>query len=230
MKCPNCGSQTEREHQPFCGKCGCRLIPNQSQPPKQSDRTNKPKPIVLFACGAAVLMLLFSLILGLVPDSPLLKADKPEPASTLPAATMPPTTQEAALPEQETTAPSLPEGYLPYISYSKERVTLHDGSLQIQIGALIFDEEVKNCQQMTIYMDITMNAGTNCKDWQVWGRVNGSFQKIAKIYHPAGDGIHTQTIEFDTPVTIDALAITPTIPGGYSWSSLYILYDIWTEV
>lgn len=227
MNCPNCGKQNDNNNR-FCGKCGHQLISNRPQPQK---KPKKSKPIVLIACGATLLVLLFSLILWLVSNSSSPKNDKPEPTATLSVATMPPpTTQETTLPEQETTAPTLPEGYLPYISYSKERVTLHDGSLQIQIGALIFDEEVKNCQQMTISMNITMNAGTNCKDWQVWGRVNGTFKKIAKIYHPAGDGSHTETIEFDTPITIDALAITPTIPGGYSWSSLYVIYDVWSAV
>ena len=104
-----------------------------------------------------------------------------------------------------------------------ESVTLRDGSSTLTVHAVAFTQELTRCKKMTVNMDVTMNANTQCKDWQVWGRVGGQFVKLDRISLPNGNGATTQTVTFNPPVTLDAIAVTPTIPGGYSWSmSLYV--------
>lgn len=121
------------------------------------------------------------------------------------------------------------EGYVGDLSGQWESVHLQDGRSSLSVSALAFSKTIYNCTQMTIHMDVTMNAGTNCKDWQLWGRCGNSFVKLTKIYLPAGDGYTSQTITFDSPITFDAVAVTPTIPGGYSWSLALSVTDVWVE-
>ena len=108
-------------------------------------------------------------------------------------------------------------------------VNLKDGSSILNVSALAFTKTVYNCTSMTVNMNVTMNAGTSCKDWQIWGRNGDTFVKIGKIYLPNGDGYVSQTINFASPVTFDAIAVTPTIVGGYSWSLGLSITDVQTK-
>ena len=108
-------------------------------------------------------------------------------------------------------------------------VNLKDGSSILNVSALAFTKTVYNCTSMTVNMNVTMNAGTSCKDWQNWGRNGDTFVKIGKIYLPNGDGYVSQTINFASPVTFDAIAVTPTIVGGYSWSLGLSITDVQTK-
>lgn len=127
----------------------------------------------------------------------------------------------------ETQSPAA--GYIGDLNGEWESVHLQNGTSSLNVYALAFSKTIYNCTQLTILMDVTMNAGTNCKDWQLWGRNGNSFVKLAKIYLPAGDGYTSQTITFDSPVTFNALAVTPTIPGGYSWSMGLAVTDVWVK-
>lgn len=128
-----------------------------------------------------------------------------------------------------TTGEKLRTGYLGTPSGRSQKTTLHDGSFTLNIHAFVLDETVRDCKELTVDMSVEMKAGTKCRDWQLWGRNNGYFQKIGKIHLPDGDGDICQTLTFDTPVTFDAVAITPTIPGGYSWSLWFEITDVWVE-
>lgn len=121
------------------------------------------------------------------------------------------------------------DGYVGDLNGQWESVHLQDGNNSLRVSALAFTQTIYNCTEMTVNMNVTMNAGTNCKDWQLWGRSGNSFVKLAKIYLPAGDGYISQTITFDSPVTFNAIAVTPTIPGGYSWSMGLSVTDVWTN-
>lgn len=110
-----------------------------------------------------------------------------------------------------------------------ESVHLNDGSFSLNVSALVFPETIYNCTKMTVNMDVSMNAGTSCKDWQLWGRTGNKFVKLEKIYLPNGNGRGSETVEFDSPISFDAIALTPTIPGGYSWSLALAITDVWTE-
>lgn len=121
-----------------------------------------------------------------------------------------------------------PEGYIAELQGEYESVHLSDGNFSLNIHAMVFPEMVYNCYEMTVNMQVEMNAGTSCKDWQLWGRTGGKFVKLEKLYLEAGNGFLSQTVTFDTPVSFDALAITPTVPGGYSWSLVMLFTDVWT--
>lgn len=121
------------------------------------------------------------------------------------------------------------DGYVGDLNGQWESVHLQDGNSSLSVSALAFSQTIYDCTEMTVNMNVTMNAGTNCKDWQLWGRSGNRFVKLAKIYLPAGDGYTSQTITFDSPVTFDAIAVTPTIPGGYSWSMGLSVTDVWVD-
>lgn len=120
-------------------------------------------------------------------------------------------------------------GYTASLDGWWEQVSIKDGSLTLDVSALCFAETVYNCTGLTVIMDVTMNAGTNCKDWQLWGRSGNTFTKLAKVYLPAGDGYTSQSITFDKPVTFDALVLAPTIVGGYSYSISMGITDVWSD-
>lgn len=140
-----------------------------------------------------------------------------------------PTTAPTAAPATEPPVTTVPAGYIGDLDGEWESVHLQDGNSSLKVYAMAFSETIYNCTEMTILMNVTMNAGTSCKDWQVWGRSGNSFVKIAKIYLDAGDGYTSQTITFDKPVTFNAIAITPTVPGGYSWSMGLAVTDVWVK-
>ena len=118
-----------------------------------------------------------------------------------------------------------PDGYIDVLEGHWEEIYLDDGASSIQGHAKVFDKTVYNCTEMTVVMELEMHNNTNCKDWQIWGRNGGSFTRIGKLHHEAGNGNGSFVIKFDTPVTFDAIALTPTIPGGYSWSLGFYLKD-----
>lgn len=150
--------------------------------------------------------------------------------STTPAATTPapaPTTPATVATEPPTTETTLPSDYIAELSGHWSGVHLVDGNSNLNVSAYVFNDGPVYCRQMTINMLVTMNAGTNCKDWNLWGRVGGEFKKLEKLYLPDGDGFGSQTVYFDTPVYLDAVVVTPTIPGGYSWSLGLSVTDVW---
>ena len=123
----------------------------------------------------------------------------------------------------------MPEGYIAKLSGSKEKVTLRDGYSTLNVYALVLSEKIENCKELTVNMSVEMKSGTHCSDWQLWGRTGTKFKKIGSVYLPGGDGDTSQTVTFSTPVSFDALVITPTIPGGYSWSLAFSITDVWVK-
>lgn len=126
--------------------------------------------------------------------------------------------------------PAQPEtGYTAALNGYWEQVNLVDGNFNLNVNAMSFYETVYDCTGLTVNMDVTMNAGTSCKDWQVWARSGNTFVKIGKIYLPAGDGYVSQVLVFPDPVTFDSIAVTPTIVGGYSWSMGLSITDVYSK-
>lgn len=133
-------------------------------------------------------------------------------------------------PEDDDAEPEVDDdSYIAELTGQWEDVHLKDGNSSLNVSAQVYSRTVYNCTQMTVNMNVEMNAGTSCKDWQVWGRSGGTFVKIAKVYLAAGNGQTSQTITFSSPVTFDAITITPTAVGGYSWSMGFSLTDIWMQ-
>lgn len=129
----------------------------------------------------------------------------------------------------QTTGEKLKGGYLGTPAGEMEETVLRNGSFTLNTHALVLKEAITNCKELSVDMSVEMHNGTKCTDWQLWGRKNGSFQKIGTVYLPNGDGDICQTISYDTPVSFDAVVLTPTIPGGYSWSLWFEIKDVWVE-
>lgn len=122
-----------------------------------------------------------------------------------------------------------PEGYVGDLLGYKEKVTLRDGYSTLNVHALVLFDKVERCKQLTINMSVEMKAGTSCTDWNLWGRSGGKFRKIGSVYLPGGDGDTSQTVYFSDPVSFDAVVVTPTKPGGYSWALGFTVTDVWVK-
>ena len=119
-------------------------------------------------------------------------------------------------------------GYIEEVPGDYEGVYIKDNNLDINAQAFVFTEPVLDCYEMTLHMNAEMLAGTKCKDWQVWLRINGEFVKFEKVHLEAGGGYHYETYTFDDPISFDAVAITATVPGGYSYYMGIAVTDVWT--
>lgn len=120
------------------------------------------------------------------------------------------------------------ENILAYYDWDWIDATIQEGSSTLTVSAAGFNHTLRNVKSFTVYMDVEMYANTSCKDWQVWIRRSGSYERAAKIYLPDGKGEVTQTVTLSSPASFDAIAITPTVPGGYSWSMTLGLSDFRT--
>lgn len=198
MICPKCG-HTNDDGNLYCGRCGGKLRKKQGNG------------------GLKVIIVVLCIIIAMQAIR-LAENKSASGSSEVPENTV--LKEEASGTPVTTQADSK---HLDYVDGDWKSVTLRDGSSTLTVHAVAFTQELTRCKKMTVNMDVTMNANTQCKDWQVWGRVGGQFVKLDRISLPNGNGATTQTVTFNPPVTLDAIAVTPTIPGGYSWSmSLYV--------
>ena len=209
--------------------------PVKNAPPKTPQKKSLPGWLIPAVAGIVAVLGIIVCIVSVTGKAPAQDVTVTEPAlqavpvETAPKATTPKvTTPPATEPKPEpTTEPTQPQNYIPYVEGHWERTKLKDGNSNLNVSALVFTDELVRCEELTVNMEVSMNAGTKCKEWQVWGRVNGQFQKIAKISLPAGDGVGISTITFDTPLTFDAIIVAPTVVGGYSWSMSLYITDAW---
>lgn len=149
------------------------------------------------------------------------------PKETEPAPIIESQNTQPAVIETQSAQPTVPKGYLAYVDGSWENHTIHDGSFTLNTYSFVFSQKLQQCRELTVNLDVSMKAGTKCKNWQLWCRIDGQYKKIAKIDLPDGDGRTSQTITFDDPLTFDAVIITPTVIGSYSWSLGFTLTDVW---
>lgn len=216
MYCPN-GHQN-REGANFCRICGVPL----NTPGGKSGKSSRSVFVVI---GIIALVLAG---IGMMAN-----ADKPEetPAVTTPAVEAPVITPPTEVPTYEPTyAPATePDNYIAQVSGRFESVRIQDGSSTLNVHAFVFNETLVRCEQMTIYMEVEMQNGTKCYDWNVWVRRNGTFEKYTKIHLDSGDGALEETVYFSTPTTIDAVVVTPTVAGGYSWKMSLGIFDVWLD-
>lgn len=97
-----------------------------------------------------------------------------------------------------------------------ESVTVED----VDGHALVLDSRLTGVTAFDLAMDVEMKANTRCENWDVWVRSSrsGSFEKVGSIYLSGGNGYASKTIRLSSAMNVDAVIVTPTIPGGYSWS------------
>ena len=95
---------------------------------------------------------------------------QPAPAETTPKTTTPKATvPKATEPKPEpTTKPTQPKNHIEYVDGYWESTNLKDGNFSLNVHALVFYTPLVRCREMTVNMEVSMNAGTKCKEWQVW--------------------------------------------------------------
>lgn len=112
---------------------------------------------------------------------------------------------------------------IPYIEGHWESAKIKTGSSIFTISGWVFDRPM-SLKKVNIAMNVSMNRGASCREWQLWGRVNGKYIVLGQIYLPNGDGYTEAEVEWSGYKTIDALAIAPTIVGGYSWTMNFLAW------
>lgn len=234
MICPKCGYNNSSENM-YCGQCGIKL---------DSKRNNgRILPVIIVAVCAAVVMLMIVLLISdvifkaepsmefneanyMASEAVESTANKIQEKVTTPVESLIEPEPETIV-ETQSTQPTIPDGYISFVDGGWENITLKDGNSNINTHAFVFSQELIQCSELTINLEVSMKAGTKCKEWQLWGRVDEKFQKIAKISLPDGDGSTSQTVKFDNPISFDAIVVTPTVVGGYSWSLGLSVTDVW---
>lgn len=225
MLCPN--GHPNRDGARFCRVCG---VPMSRQPAKK--KSSKSGVIAIVAVVLAVLA-----GIGMMAN-----ADKPESAPSVekpvitppaapeaPAATEAPVVPEFTVPPVTLAPPTEPDNYIAEINGRFESVRIQDGSSTLNVHAFVFYKKLERCEELTLHMNVEMQNGTKCYDWNVWVRRNGTFEKYTKLYLPGGDGALQETIYFSTPATIDAIVVTPTAAGDYSWKMSMGISDVWLD-
>lgn len=204
--------------------------------PTEKHSKSAPSAWLVPTVSILVVCLLFG---ALLPTMASKSAGKRDSAETIPVSGSPETTASPAYDApnddldsydnsevQATDATAEPSNYIDSLQGDWQTVSLD--SSHTDASAIVFTQKIR-CTKMTVNIKIEMNYGARCKDWQLWARIDGKWQKLEQISLPDGNGSTTHTVTFDTPTNLDAVSITPTIVGGYSWTEWLWLSDIWTE-
>lgn len=134
----------------------------------------------------------------------------------------------AELPQGQTTITEMTlPGYRSSVNgeWAAEKVQIN----QSNVGLFVLEEPLTLCKELTVAIDVELYAGASCNDWIVWGRINGSMQEIGRINLPDGKGMGFEIISLPQARTIDAIAVTPTKAGSFSWSMQIGVADIYLE-
>lgn len=220
MYCMNCGTKNP-DGAKYCNNCGRPMnsVPSDKKKKSGVDWGYYFALLVLLGIGVFVVNFVIDGIGGLF-------SGKDSSAKT---ETKTGTDSSWFAPAQPEAAPVEEPNYIEYLDGTWEEVHLKDGNSNLNVSALRLSQTVYNCTSFTVNIDVTMNAGTSCKDWNVWIRSGGSFTKVGKVHLPEGNGFGYQTLYFDTPISFDSVAVPPTAVGGYSWSMSLSITDILTK-
>lgn len=88
----------------------------------------------------------------------------------------------------------------------------------VTTSAYVLDTPAKNCTSFDLAVEIDMKNNTKCTDWDIWIRSGGSFTKVSSLSLPDGTGSASKTVKLSPAKNFDAVAITPTKRGSYSWA------------
>lgn len=110
-----------------------------------------------------------------------------------------------------------------------EAVKISEGGYVYTLHAFAYKEKIAGCRSFNIAVDVELDPGASCNDWQVWLRSNGTFVKAGTIYIPDGEYAAIENIHFATPISFDAVVVTPLTMGNFSWNMLSVIYDIQTK-
>lgn len=105
-----------------------------------------------------------------------------------------------------------------YLSGDWEEATLEDENWIWTVYAFRFDSTLYDCTAFDLEMEVTMNYGARCKNWDIWVGYRGTYTQVGTMYLADGDGYTSKTVRLSSPTTFDAVAVTPSADGSYSWS------------
>ena len=88
----------------------------------------------------------------------------------------------------------------------------------VTTSAYVLDTPAKNCSSFDLDVEIEMKKNTKCYDWDIWVRSGGKFVKAGSLSLLGGTGSASKTVKLSPAKNFDAVAITPTTRGSYSWS------------
>ena len=204
MYCSNCGMKIP-ENAGFCSSCGCSVKEGSGKKAVQKKRKHGTFRrlmawLLAFFLGYGTCYITYG----------------PENISDAQADTQQQETQEKS-------------GYIKKLDGHWEETWVQHKSYKQKVYALSFEQPVYNCTGFTVNMNAKLNAGSKCKDWQVWGRCENSFVRLEKIHLPEGSGATSKELTFDTPITFDSIAVTPSVVGNYTWSVSLSISDVWTK-
>lgn len=124
--------------------------------------------------------------------------------------------------------PGIPQAGAKALSGEWEKISISDGGQNLNVYALVLDDAVRNCTSFDLDVEVSMKANAHCSSWQIWLGSNGKYTKSASLYLPGGDGNTSTTVKLSPAQSFDAVAITPTAAGGYSWSMYFEISNVVT--
>lgn len=124
--------------------------------------------------------------------------------------------------------PGIPQASAKALSGEWEKISISDGGQNLNVYALVLDNAVRNCTSFDLDVEVSMKANAHCSSWQIWLGNNGKYTKSASLYLPGGDGNTSTTVKLSPAQSFDAVAITPTAAGGYSWSMYFEISNVVT--
>lgn len=99
-----------------------------------------------------------------------------------------------------------------------EKVSIQDGSRKFNVHAFRLDDWLYRCASFDLEIDVSMKNNAHCENWKVWVGDGSSFENVASIYLPGGNGYASKTVKISPARSFNYIAVTPTANGGYSWS------------
>lgn len=96
----------------------------------------------------------------------------------------------------------------------------------VTTSAYVLDSPAKNCTSFDVDVTIEMKKNTKCANWDIWVRSSGKYEKVGSFSLPDGTGSVSKTVKLKTAKDFDAVAVTPTTRGSYSWSLGMAVYNV----
>ena len=140
----------------------------------------------------------------------------PEPVITAPAS--------SASEQQSTTSGDV---YLRYAAgtWSDERYTRSNGAW---CGIYQLDQTLYNCKKFTLYYKQENSTNLTLTSFNLHLRSYGTWNTVGTFTMEKGKSVESWTLfEFPEGITFDAVAVTPSANGSYSYTSWIGVEDVW---
>ena len=99
-----------------------------------------------------------------------------------------------------------------------EKVTIRTSYGDMKVSAYVLGTPAKSCKSFDLDVEIEMMYNAKVENWDIWIRSGGKFTNVGTLSLPGGTGSASKTVRLSSAKDFDAVALTPTKGGGYSWS------------